>query len=307
MVRLYAVTETDEGTYVATQFVPGARTLAESGRTRPGRRRRWVDEAATILRDAEHGRLTASDILIGGDGRVWLTGFGRPPEEDDATALERIRTAQQSRPLLAVAAATGVLAVAGAAAALTLSGDGEPAQPVPAPPVTEGATAIGSSLAPGSAETVDCDGRVPSGSSITCTVMQTELDGRPLVAPFAGIVRAWAVRGAKGRLALQILKPKDDGFTRYNGTRVVTVNDPDAPRVFRADRLVPKGARFGIEIAPGGGVGIRSAGPGASTSRFFGLLRGRPERADPRWRTAAGAAAARRPRPARVLAAPAAA
>ena len=103
--------------------------------------------------------------------------------------------------------------------------------------------------------------------------MALRLDGSPVTAPFDGILKAWAVRGAQGRIALQILEPRDDGFSRFNGTRIVTVDGRDGTQRFRADRLVPKGARFGIEIAPGGGVGIRSGVDGAATARFFGLLR----------------------------------
>ena len=45
VVGLYAVVEAPEGTYVATRFLPGARTLAELRR----RRRRWLEEVATAL------------------------------------------------------------------------------------------------------------------------------------------------------------------------------------------------------------------------------------------------------------------
>ncbi len=279
IVRLYAVTETDDGTYLACQFVPGARTLAECKRVRAGRRRRWVDEAAAVLGDRVHGRLTEHAILIGGGGEVWLTGFGHPPQEADPSALARIRVTQRGRPPLRVAAAATVLAAAGAVAALTLTAGSVPT-PVPVPPVARGAMALGSTLAPGASRTVDCENEPPSGSSITCTVMQHRLDGRPLVTPFEGVVKAWAVRGARGRIALQILVPREGGFSRYNGTRVVTVGELAGTRVFRADRLVPKGARFGLEIEPGGAVGIRTGVEGAATARFFGLLRRPPEPPD---------------------------
>lgn len=271
VVRLYAVTETAAGVFLATQWVPGARTLAETHRVRAGRRRRWVDAAEAILAGAEHGRLTEEDILVGGDGDVWITGFGNSVVEKDAEALARIRTAQRGRPRVVIAAAAGATGAAAVVAALTLGSEG--AKPAPAPPLTAGATAIGSALEPGAVRTVDCEGSPPSGSSNPCTVLQLQLDGRPLEAPFKGIARTWAVRGATGRVALQILVPVDGGYSRYNGTRFVTVDDPDATRVFRSDRLVPKGARFGLELAPGGGVGVRSAGDGASTGRVFGRLR----------------------------------
>lgn len=269
VVELFAVVEEPGGTYVATRLVPGARTLAELRDVPAGRRRRWVDEAAAALDGVVHGRLTEDDVLVAADGRVLVTGFGRAAEgasgADDRAVLDRLRP-PRSRRRLALAALVATAAVALAVALLV--GGGEDA-----PPVTAGAAAVGSALAAGEVATVDCEGAPPSGSSVPCTIMQTGLAGRPLVRSSDGLVRAWAVRGVSGPVALQVVRPDGDGFATYNRSDVVTIDDPTTTTVIRADLSVPKGARFALEVAPGGAVGIRRGVRGATTTRFFGPLR----------------------------------
>jgi hypothetical protein len=266
VVGLFAVVEAPEGTYVATRFLPGARTLAEQRRPR----RRWLDAAATTLAGIVHGNLSAHDILVDADGRVWVTGFGQAPaaasEAGDAAVLERLRPVERRGRWFVPAAVT---AAAGIAAAVVLAGGGEPRIPA----VPQGATAIGSALKGGDIATVDCDGRPPSGSSRSCTILQTDLRGHPLVAGEHSLVRGWAVRGASGRLTLQVVRPSRDGYVAYNNTRTVTVTDPDRPAYFSARRSVPRGARFAIEVDPGGAVGIRRRVSGARVARFFGPVR----------------------------------
>jgi hypothetical protein len=169
------------------------------------------------------------------------------------------------------------VAVAAAAAVLLATRGGDEA-----PPVTAGATAVGSDLAPGKLVTVDCEGAEPSGSSVPCTIMQSGLRGRPLVSSSDGIVRAWAVRGASGPLVLQVVRPQGGRFVAYNRSATVTIDDAEATTVVPADLSVPKGARFALEVAPGGGVGIRRGIDGATTARFSGPLRSDARPADPR-------------------------
>jgi hypothetical protein len=148
--------------------------------------------------------------------------------------------------------------------------------------LTAGTTAMGSALVPGPSATVDCAGAAPTGSSVPCTIMATTLRGRPLVVAADGLVRAWAVRGARGPIALQVLRPQGEGFVAYNRSPTVTIADGTATKVIAADLSVPKGARFALEVAPGGAVGIRRGVRGAATARFFGPLRGEVRRPDPR-------------------------
>ncbi len=268
VVPLYAVIEWNGDRYVATRLIEGARTLAEVRRIR----RRWLDGAAAILADHPHGDLTAGDLLVDPDGALWVTGFGRDAGRDDRAALAAMRPPERSR-RAALPAAAGVMAVA-VAVALLARGDGEPA--MPAPPVTRGATAFGSALTPGGVRTVDCEGRVPSGSSSYCTIMQTDLGGRPLVVPYRGLVRAWAVRGARGRVSLQILRPTPQGYLLYNNTRSVALDG--TPRRIAADRSVPKGSRFALLVEPGGGIGVRGGVAGAADTRFIGPVTSREAR-----------------------------
>jgi hypothetical protein len=283
VVVLLAVVEDPSGTYVATRFVPGARTLAEL-RSAPARsRRRWLGQAQEALAGTVHGALTEHDILVGEDGRALVTGFGLAPpgatEEDDRAALERMRPPRRRGAMLlavpAVAAAVG--------AGVALAGGGGDPEPSPerAPRVTAGAVAVGSDLGAGPVTSADCEGAAPSGSSLPCTVMQGDLPGRPLVAASDGIVRAWAVRGVSGRVRLQVLMPVGDRFTTYNHSDMVAIADAAGTRVVPADLAVPAGARFALEVSPGATVGIRGGVPGARTLRFFSPLRGDRRTPDP--------------------------
>ena len=209
-------------------------------------------------------------MLVDGAGRAWVTGFGRAPAgataDDDRAALERMHPAERGRrrfvPLAGVGSGSGrgrggthrrrrAIGPAGHA-----RHDADRQHP------------RGRDVA-----TVDCDDRPPSGSSRSCTILQTDLRGRPLVVAQRSLVHGWAVRGARGRLTLQVLQPTPDGYINYNHTRTVTAADPDRTYYFRADRSVPIGARFALEVDPAGAVGVRRSVAGARTARFFGPLR----------------------------------
>ncbi len=277
VVPLFAVVEEPSGIYVATRLLPGARTLAEVRSAPAARRRRWLDEAAAALDGAVHGRLTDRDILVDADGHAWVTGFGRAPEgataDDDRAALARLRPPARGR-AWAVAAAAAALAAAVAAGVVLLRDGGREA--APAPPVPAGALAVGSALAPGDVAGVNCEGGAPGGASPACTIMQAALPGRPLVAPSDGIVRGWAVRGVRGRVALQVLVPAGGGFDAYSRSAMVTIADPAAAPLIPADLSVPRGARFALEVSPGATIGIRRGLRGARTARFLGPLRIEP-------------------------------
>lgn len=272
VVALYAVVEDGSGTYAVTALVPGARTLAELSGARPRRRHRWLDRVAAVLDGAVHGDLTASDILVDPSGRVMVTGFGRGAPDasarDDVAAIDRLRPGRRSvaRPLLVAVGAAGVL-VAGVVA-LAVRGDDHPG----VPPVTAGATAVGSGLAAGPVTSVDCEGRPPAGDSVACSIMQGTLGGRSPVSTVPGTVRAWAVRGVRGRVRLQVVVPDGRGFRAYVSGPFVDVTG-DGVHAVSADLSVPAGSRFALELAPGAAVGLRDGVRGARTLRFFGALR----------------------------------
>jgi hypothetical protein len=177
----------------------------------------------------------------------------------------------------ALAAVAAALAAAVAVGVVLLrDGGGEAA---PAPPVGAGALAVGSALAPGDVAAVDCEGGPPGGASPACTIMQAALPGRPLAAPADGVVRGWAVRGVRGRVALQVLVSTGGGFATYNRSAMVTIDDPGAAPMVPADLSVPRGARFALEVSPGAAIGIRRGVRGARTARFLGPVRSEPRAA----------------------------
>ncbi|MFN8121941.1 MAG: hypothetical protein U0237_05875 [Thermoleophilia bacterium] len=276
VVPLYAVVEDTSGTYAVTAFVPGARTLAELGGARPGRRHRWLDRVAAVLDGTVHGDLTPSDILIDPSGRVVVTGFGRGAPEataaGDAAAIARMRPEdRRHRRMIPAAAVAVAAAVAGGVLLATREGPRPPVPPAPA-----GTVAIGSALTAGALTSVDCEGRAPGGDSLACSILQGTLAGRPLVTPAAGTVRSWAVRGVRGRVRLQVLVPAGrGGFRSYVSGPFVEVPDDGAHRM-GADLSFPAGARFALELAPGTAVGLRDGVAGARTLRFFGALRFEP-------------------------------
>jgi len=136
---------------------------------------------------------------------------------------------------------------------------------VPAP--LDGAVTLGSSLPSSGARSVDCDDGSPSGSSEPCLVVQTRLDGRPVVARSDGVIRRWALRDARGDLALEVLR------RRGAGTYVVARTSARVPgarvRVLPANLPVRAGDLVGLAVAPGTAVGVRHAA-GATTARRLG-------------------------------------
>lgn len=50
-------------------------------------------------------------------------------------------------------------------------------------------------------------------------MVQERLADATLVVPQNGVVRGWAVRGARGELALAVLRRRDDGYFQVVRTR----------------------------------------------------------------------------------------
>jgi tRNA A-37 threonylcarbamoyl transferase component Bud32 len=140
-----------------------------------------------------------------------------------------------------------------------------------APPLASGAVALGSDLAAGPLRTVGCDALPPTSNSPDCTLLQTRLSGRALAADRAGVIRAWAVRGARGGLRLQVIRELADGrFVRVFVSQAADVHDRGAHR-FATDIPVSPGDRVGVVLLPGAAIGVRAGGP-AGTGRWFGPL-----------------------------------
>ncbi|MEA2333407.1 MAG: serine/threonine kinase PknH [Thermoleophilaceae bacterium] len=258
-----------------------------------------------------HGGVTARNVFVAAHGHALLSDFGLaarapsvaddridfavlmrdclgdrlPPLPDPRSteASELVRLARAAlpapRPEARGGAATGRRAIAAAAfvgvvaaaalAMLLLGGSNEEGDPVPRP--LEGARALGSDLAAGATNSVDCNGQPPSGASQACTVVQTRLAGRALVPPGPGAIRRWAVRGARGELALQMIRARGDGYVSVARTRYELVADKGV-HVLPANLSVRTGDRVGVQLAPGAAIGVRPGVPGATTARWLGQL-----------------------------------
>lgn len=293
VVGLYAAGESEHGFFTATRLVrgPTLAQLAASGRLQPLRAAELCDEVRSALDAAHaagivHGAVTASNVLVDRDGRALLTDFVPP---DDATAASDMAALARLRADLAAAAdganitagrrwvraaiALLLVTVAGGVALATRSGDPDrpPAPPRPAP----GVRPLGSSLTAAAIHSVDCNGQPPSGSSPACTVMQTRLPGRALIVPRDGAIRGWVVRGARGDVALVVIRRQGDGFVVTASSQYQHVADEGVHRL-SADLAVHRGERIGVEIAPEASIGAVPATPGAATQRFIGPLRSDP-------------------------------
>jgi serine/threonine-protein kinase len=167
-----------------------------------------------------------------------------------------------------LAAAAGAVGVALTAVALVGIGGGERTEDGPPPPaVGAGLVAIGSDLR---GENVivgrDCDGRTPSGTSPACTISQLALPGRTLTIPEDGLIRAFAVRGVTGPVALQVLRTRDGRTFQLSRSDEIDVPDP-APHRYEVELDAGAGDRLALAVTPRTGLGLREAA-GARTERW---------------------------------------
>jgi tRNA A-37 threonylcarbamoyl transferase component Bud32 len=258
-----------------------------------------------------HRDVKPRNVLVDADDRAYLADFGLTRTEEQATsgsdrdafgamlveclpgALEEPAQRQESAAAIVDAAERALgqpvgrrrgrrlvvagVAVAAAAAvtatiALVVAGREEAGSVESrAPPLLAGAKPLGSDLAPGAVRSVDCNGRPASGGSPDCTALQTRLSGRPLRVTRAGAIRRWAVRGARGELALQVLRRRDGHYVQLTRSQFETVPDQDV-HAFATDLEVEPGEVVAILVTPGASFGVRRS-PGAATSRWFGSLR----------------------------------
>ena len=256
-----------------------------------------------------HGAVSARNVLVDSDGRALLSDFGLaavepsvgadrtcfatlvrtclgdrlPPfpdprslEAGDAVRLAREALPQTWRPRgsrrhrrqAGIAAGLAAVAVAGGLVALLA---GPEAEGESVPPPESGAVTLGSDLGSAGIGSVDCSGEPPSGASQACTVVQTRLPGHELVPPAAGAIRRWVVRGARGELALQVIRRGGAGYVSVARSRVEQIPDPGV-HVLPANLAVRAGDLIGVQLAPGAAIGVRRAVPGATTARWLGEL-----------------------------------
>lgn len=301
VAAVYDAGESEHGPFVARRLVHG-RTLADVRSRRVARV--LLEQAAEALDVAHaagltHGQLTAAAVLVDESGGALLdrfrTGGSERSVADDrgafgalvrtrlgpgATAPEKmsardIVAATRGRErrrvrLLAALAAVAVVSL-GVVATLVLGDDAPDITARPPPPVAPGTSSLGSTLSAGRSRPRDCTGRAPSVNSPACTVVQTRLAGRPLTVAADGVIRRWAVRGAQGTLALQVVRRRADG-TYAEVRRSQYERPPDrGPNAFRANVPVRRGDRVGIELTPGAGLALRRARTAAAL-RWLGPL-----------------------------------
>lgn len=162
--------------------------------------------------------------------------------------------------------AGGVLAAALGAglAALLLDGDA-PSADVPVPATPASAQPLGSALSEPD-RSVGCRGGVPAPSSEPCAVAQTRLPGSELVAPADGKIVGWAVRGASGEVALDVIRPRGPDTVRVGRSQFETAGNP-APHYFPTSLPVETGDIVALELGTGASIGVRETG-GAATERW---------------------------------------
>jgi len=308
VVSMYATGDWRGGRFVAMQLVRGSSLagLLDGGELEPVVALDLLADVASALDGAHgagivHGAVTPSNVFVGADGRALLSDFGLAAPErsvaadraafaallrrclgdppvsfppgssagelvDDArAALPAPPVRRRRRAALLAAAVCGVAAAAGLLALL----DREDAAAVPQ--VEPGARALGSALPSGDVSSVDCADRTPSGGSHACTVIQARLRGRALTPRQPGVVRRWVVRGARGELALQVIRRHGDRYVSIARSRYLRVPDAGV-HVLPARLNVRPGDRIGVQLAPGAAIGVRRGVSGATTARWVGPL-----------------------------------
>ena len=212
---------------------------------------------------------------------VTLADLGPPapvePDLSSDTTAEPLavtgapRSSRRRRAGMLAAAALAGAVISGCAVALIDGGDGEPARTTAAAPAPlAGATVLGSDLgAPGVLR--DCRGGRVRATSADCTVAQVQLPDARVVVPADGAVRRWAVRSARGELALAVIRPREGEFFQIALSRSEFVGN-DAIHVFDTDLAVERGDVLALQVVDGSGVGMRAA-PGATTNRWIPQLR----------------------------------
>jgi hypothetical protein len=167
--------------------------------------------------------------------------------------------------------AAGVIVLAAVVVALSLTfGSDAPAARLPAP--LPGAQVLGSALPGGQIETVACGGGRPNGGSPACTIVQMRLPGRSVTAGANGAVLRWAVRGASGQLAVQVLRRQRDRFVEVSRSAYERADGPGL-HVFRTALPIQAGDMVGLLVQSGAAIGVRRATvAGATTDRWLGPL-----------------------------------
>ena len=214
------------------------------------------------------------------------------PAPESGSACELVNVAREALPApvrtrggvglrrrwTAAVIAVGVCALTGAGLLVNQVGDSSNDRDR-VPSVLRGSEALGSELPARGVGSVDCRGRMPDGASEGCTVVQTARPGRRLVPARPGTIRRWVVRGARGDVALQVIRRRGDRYVPVARSRFERFPGPGVHAV-AADLPVRTGDRVGVQLAPGAAIGVRRGVPGATTARWIGPLLVEPRRGE---------------------------
>ncbi|MFN8151229.1 MAG: serine/threonine-protein kinase [Solirubrobacterales bacterium] len=193
---------------------------------------------------------------------------------------------------------TGILAIVALLAALlgagvaTLLGDGdgggdgeEAGAAVPVPAVPSDAQALGSSLEAPDRE-IGCEGEAAEPASEPCALAQTELGATQLVAPADGLITGWAVRGASGEIALDVIRPRGADTTRVARSQWESAGNSGSFH-FSTSLPVERGDLIAVELGRGSAIGVRDA-DGATIERWSDTMGGAYGDPDPDDKVPAG-------------------
>ena len=195
---------------------------------------------------------------------------GRIPVTGDLERPGARRRAPGLHPALLAGAVLACLAV-GAVLAAVLLDDDAPAPEVSVPAVAEGAQPLGSSL-PEPALSVGCGGVDADAGSKACAIAQPELSGGGLVAPSDGKIVGWAVRGARGEMSLDVIRPRGADTVRITNSQFESAGN-EAPHYFPTALTVEEGDLLGVRLSPGSRIGA-SEREGAETERWLAPVGG---------------------------------
>lgn len=221
------------------------------------------DRASTIVDDAREA-MGSSLTEIGSPDLA-----APPVRTAGELGLPRIPPATSSlRRTALLAGALVVLAgvAVGASAALS-DDDGNGTTPeVSLPAVDSEAQALGSELAIPD-RSLDCMGEMATPRSRPCSIVQSELPGREVLIPEDGAIVGWAVRGAKGELALDVIRPRGEETVRVARSQWEVAGNV-APHRYETNLAVEAGDQLGLQLGPGARIGV-SENAGATTERWF--------------------------------------
>jgi hypothetical protein len=160
--------------------------------------------------------------------------------------------------------------------ALIATGGGDSSAENEAPPRPQGTESLGSALAPGAVETLGCSAE-PTPNTPACSIAQATIDGTEITVDEAGVVRGWAVRGATGELALQVIRKRGGksfvaGFSQPENLRATS------PAAFAAEIAVEPGDMIGVQLGPGAVIGAQSRSSEYAILHWEGGLTGDPAR-----------------------------